>query len=72
MEHAVIARMLALIASFGALGLVAALGPKFVAALLNVHNLAVGGAVVFAMLAASATAQLASWRSGYQVARWAC
>jgi predicted MFS family arabinose efflux permease len=52
----------AVAASFGALGLVAALGPKFVATLLGVHNLAVGGAVVFAMLAASASAQLAARR----------
>ena len=48
----------AVIASFGALGLVAALGPKFVASLLHVDNRAVGGAVVFAMLSASAIAQL--------------
>ena len=50
----------AVIASFGALGLVAALGPKFVASLLHVDNRAVGGAVVFAMLSASAIAQLAA------------
>jgi len=64
---------LAVVASFGALGLVAALGPKFVAALLGVHNLAVGGAVVFAMLAASAGAQLAArqWRSRVQLIRGA-
>ncbi len=49
---------LAVAAGFGALGLVAGLGPKFAVSLLHVHNRAVGGAVVFAMLAASAVAQL--------------
>jgi predicted MFS family arabinose efflux permease len=48
----------AVVASFGALGLVAALGPKFASSLLRVDNRAVGGAVVFAMLGASAVAQL--------------
>jgi len=48
----------AVTASFAALGLVAALGPKFVSSLLHVHNLAVGGAVVFAMLGTSALAQV--------------
>jgi predicted MFS family arabinose efflux permease len=64
---------LAVTASFGALGLVAALGPKFVGALLEIHNLAVGGAVVFAMLAASATAQLVArgWLSRSQLIRGA-
>jgi len=51
---------LAVIAAFGALGLVSALGPKFVASLLHIHNRAIGGAVVFAMLGASAIAQLAA------------
>jgi predicted MFS family arabinose efflux permease len=68
-----LAASLAVVASFGALGLVAALGPKFVAALLAVHNLAVGGAVVFAMLAASALAQLTTrhWRPRAQLIRGA-
>lgn len=48
----------AVVASFGALGLIAGLGPKFAVSLLHLHNRAVGGAVVFAMLAASALAQL--------------
>jgi predicted MFS family arabinose efflux permease len=67
------AASLAVICSFGALGLVAALGPKFVAALLAVHNLAVGGAVVFAMLAASAVAQLTTrhWPPRAQLIRGA-
>jgi predicted MFS family arabinose efflux permease len=50
----------AVVASFGALGLVAALGPKFASSLLHVENRAVGGAVVFAMLGASAVAQLSA------------
>jgi MFS family permease len=59
----------AVVASFGALGLVAALGPKFASTLLHVNNRAVGGAVVFAMLAASAAAQLGarSWSTHRQL-----
>jgi MFS family permease len=60
---------LAVIASFGALGLVAALGPKFASTLLHVDNRAVGGAVVFAMLGASAAAQLSAraWTARHQL-----
>lgn len=57
--------VLASLAAFGAfavMGVVAALGPTFAAQLLHQTNLAVGGAVVFLLLAASAVSQLGARR----------